>query len=119
MKILSSKAHGIIDYLFVVFLLAAPTIFQMEGDLCTITYALGGVHLLMTLLTDFELGAFKVIPFRIHGVIEIVVALALGGLAMWFNSMGNDLGFYFFSGLAIVILIVFLLTDFKSAPAQR
>jgi len=119
MKILSSKAHGVIDYLLVAFLLLSPTIFKMEGDLRTITYALGAAHLLITILTDFEVGVFKVIPFRIHGLIEIVVALALGGLAFWFNSNGSDLGFYFFSLLAVAVLLVFVLTDFKSAPSRR
>ena len=114
MKILSSKMHGIIDYLFVIFLAVSPTIFKMELPLSYITYALGGVHLLMTILTNFELGIIKVIPFRIHGLIELVVAIGLGALATWYRSAGNDLGFYYFIGLAVVILVVFNLTDFRS-----
>jgi hypothetical protein len=113
MKIISSKMHGILDYFTVLFLLAAPTIFKMEGSLCTFTYVLAGVHLMLTALTNFEPGIFKVIPFRIHGVIELIVSVALIAVAFWFSSNGSDLGFYFYIGLAIVILIVFLLTDFK------
>jgi hypothetical protein len=64
-------------------------------------------------LTDFEPGIFKVIPFRIHGVIELIVSVALVAVAFWFNSNGSELGFYFYISLAVVILIVFLLTDFK------
>lgn len=115
MKIISSKVHGLLDYATVVFLLAAPTIFKMEGTLCTLTYILAGVHFALTALTAFEVGLVKIIPFKLHGVIEIVVAVALGGVALWFKNNDNALGFYFYSGLAIVIMIVFLLTDFKSA----
>ena len=115
MKILSSKIHGIIDYLFVIFLAASPSIFKMEMPLSCIAYGLGAVHLLLTLLTKFELGLIKVIPFRIHGLIELVVAIALGSLATWYRSKGNDFGFYYFMGLALAILVVFNLTDFKGA----
>ena len=115
MKIISSKAHGLIDYSTVIFLLLAPSIFGMEGSLSTFTYVLAGVHFALTALTSFEVGLLKLIPFRIHGILEIVVSIALAGVALWFRNDGNDLGFYFYIGLAIVIMIVFLLTDFKSA----
>lgn len=115
MKIISSKVHGILDYLTVIFLFAAPTLFKMEGALCTFTYALAGIHLLLTAITNFEPGIIKIIPFRIHGLIELTVSVALIAVAFWFNSNGNLLGFYFYMGLAIVILIVFLLTDFKGS----
>ena len=113
MKIISSKVHGILDYLTVIFLFVAPTLFKMEGTLCTFTYALASIHFLLTALTNFEVGIFKVIPFRIHGLIELVVSVALIAVAFWFNSNGSEPGFYFYIGLAVVILIVFLLTDFK------
>ncbi len=118
MKIISSKIHGMLDYATVIFLLASPTIFKMEGNLCTITYALAAVHFCLTILTDFEPGLIKVIPFRIHGLIEIIVAVALAALAFWFYNNGDAPGFYFYMALAIVIMIVFILTDFRSAPQR-
>ena len=117
MKIISSKVHGVRSYLTVVFLVAAPTLFQMEGILCSFTYALAGVHFVLTALTGFELGIVKVIPFKVHGIIEVVVSVALAGVGFWFRSNGNELGFYFYVALAIIILIVFALTDFKSGTA--
>ena len=108
MKIISSKAHGILDYATAFFLLAAPTIFKMQGDLCTFTYALGAIHLCLTALTDFEVGMIKVIPFRIHGLIEVVVSIALAAVAFWFHNNDNEFGFYFYMGLAVIIMIVFI-----------
>ncbi len=119
MKIISSKAHGILDYLTVVFLLASPTIFKMEGDLCTFTYILGGVHFVLTALTNFEPGLLKVIPFRIHGLIEVVVSLGLAAVAFWFYNNANEFGFYYYMALAVVIMIVFILTDFKTTRANK
>lgn len=119
MKIISSKLHGIIDYLFSTFLLLSPTLFQMEGNLCTITYSLGAAHLLITSLTDFEVGLIRLIPFRIHGLIEIIVSVSLAALAFWFFNTGSEFGFYFYMALAVVIMLVFILTDFKTVPQTR
>ena len=113
MKIISSKLHGILDYSVVLFLLASPTLFKMEGTLCTFTYALGVIHFLLTILTNFELGIIKIIPFPIHGLIEFFVAIALALISFWFNRNGNALGYYYYLYFSIAIMLVFVLTDFK------
>src|SRR5688572_25950047 len=107
MRIITSKMHAVLDYLFIVFVLAAPTIFEMQGTLRTVTYILGVVHLLVTISTDFELGLIKLIPFRIHGLLEVFVAVVLGILAFWFYNNGYGTGFYLYMALAIVTMIVF------------
>jgi hypothetical protein len=111
--------HGIIDYLLIVFVFASPTLFKMEGLLGTITYTLAAVHLLVTVLTNFEPGLIKVIPFRIHGLLEIVITITLAVLSFWFYNNGTNFGFYYYMVLAIAIMIVFILTDFKSVPATK
>ena len=118
MKIISSKVHGILDYVTVIFLALSPTLFHMEGNLKNFTYGLAAVHLLLTVLTRFEFGLIKLIPFKIHGLIELIVAVALAAVAFWFYSDNNILGFYFYIWLCIIILAVFLLTDFSSGTAR-
>lgn len=113
MKIISSKQHGILDYIMVMLLLASPTIFKMDGDLCAITYAFAGAHFLLTILTNFELGIIKLIPFPLHGLIELVVSIAFIFVSFWFNKNGNNLGYYYYLYFAIAILVVFIITDFK------
>ncbi len=119
MKVINAKTHGILDYLTVVFLFLSPTLFGMDGTLATFTYILGVVHLLLTILTAFEVGLIKVIPFRVHGIIEIIVAIALGIVAYWFYTLDNQPGFYFYLVVAMVILLVFFLTDFTSVTGTR
>ena len=107
--------HGILDYITVIFLLLSPAIFKMEGNLCTITYALGIAHFCLTILTKFELGLIKIIPFKIHGILEVIISLFLAAVAFWFYNELNLLGYYYYLTLSAVILLVFILTDFKSA----
>ena len=118
MKIISSKVHAVLDYLTVAFLAMSPSLFHMDGNLKNFTYGLAIVHLLLTILTRFELGIIKVIPFRVHGTIELVVSIALAAVAFWFHHDNNTLGFYFYISLSIIILAVFLLTDYSSGNVR-
>jgi hypothetical protein len=49
-----------------------------------------------------------------------VVALALAGVAFWFKSNDSLTGFYLYLVLAAIIMVVFVLTDFKEkSPAYE
>ena len=111
---ISTRLHGILDYIVVIFLLASPIYFKMEAELCILTYALAAIHFLLTILTRFELGIIRIIPFTIHGLIEFFVAIALALISFGFNRNGNMTGFYYYLYLSVAIMFVFILTDFKT-----
>jgi uncharacterized membrane protein len=48
----------------------------------------------------------------------VVVALALAGVAFWFKNNDSLTGFYFYLVLAVIIMVVFVLTDFKEKSAE-
>ena len=79
MSLIPPRLHGILDYATVVFFLLAPTLFSntLFGGTITLCYVLAVVHLTMTLLTDFPLGMAEVISLGVHGVIELIVSIAL------------------------------------------
>lgn len=83
----------------------------MTGAAGFLAYALAIIHLAMTLVTDFPLGAAKIIPFKIHGLIERVVGPALLLVPFLFGLTGAAFVFYLLMG--IVIIIVGLLTDYE------
>ena len=116
MKIINSRVHGIIAYLVVVFLLAAPGLFGLPETTALFTYVLGGIHLVLTILTKFELGLIKVIPFRIHGWIELIVAIALVGVAFYLGGLEGDLARNFYLGFAGAVFLTWALTDYKMTP---
>lgn len=77
MKILSARVHGVLDYFLVVFFLFAPRLIGFEGTAASL-FAIIAVSLLtLTLLTDFAPGAVRVIPFAVHGVLELFAAFVL------------------------------------------
>lgn len=119
MKILAPKLHGIIDYVSVAGLLLAPTIFGLQGIAATVAYLLAGIHLVMTVLTDFPLGAVKLVPLKLHGLVEIVVGVSLLVLPWALASMvelGAN-GRYFYSAFGAVLIAVWAVTDYAASPA--
>jgi len=73
MKPISPKIHGYLDYATVLLFLASPTLIGLTGAVSMAAYALAGVHALLTLITDFPLGAAKLLPFPYHGWVERIV----------------------------------------------
>lgn len=111
MKILSPTQHGYLDYLTVVIFLLAPSLIGLSGMAGTIAYLLAGIHLAMTLVTDFPLGVVKKLTFTIHWWVERVVGPVLVLLPFVLGFEGTALRFYIVIG--IVIILVGLLTDYQ------
>lgn len=113
MNKLPAFAHGMLDYITVVYFLAAPSLFTLTPTVATISYLLGIVHLMLTIFTNFPLGIKKVIPFRAHGIVELVVGMALPILPIF---MGESVTFYdslFFILTGVAILLVWLVSRYK------
>ena len=123
MSLIPPRLHGILDYAAVVFFLLAPTLFSdtLFGGTITLCYVLAVVHLTMTLLTDFPLGMAEVISLGVHGVVELIVSIALMVLP-WILAPAFQEGFagdqgaqWFYTIVGVVIFAVWVLTDY-SAP---
>ena len=109
----SSKVHGILDSASVLFLLLSPTLFGLPEVTSYFTYALGGIHLVLTALTKFELGIIKVIPLKVHGFIEAIVAVALVAVAFYFDSIEGTIARNFYLAFAGVLAGLWFLTEYK------
>ena len=87
MRFIPTRVHGILDYLVGVLLIFAPRIFGFEntGAASTVPVVLGVAALIYSLLTRYELGLIKVLPFKAHlamdfasGVVLLVSPWAFG-----------------------------------------
>lgn len=118
MKI-NSKIHGYLDYLVVLVLLILPTLFNLPETTTIFTYSLGGIHLLLTLFTNFEVGLVKIIPFSIHGWIEIIVAVALVAVAFYLGSIDGDFSRNLYFVLAAIVFVIWLITDYQRTALTK
>ena len=118
MKKLSPRIHGIVDYFSVLFLLISPQLFEMENNGSAFAYILAIVHLLLTLFTNFQAGVFKIIPLKIHGLIELLVSIGLAGIAIWFRNVGEFVSFYFYLVFSVALIIIWLVSEYSPVPPK-
>lgn len=111
MKPIEPRLHGYLDYVTVLIFLASPTLFGLTGAGAAVAYALAGVHALMTLSTDFPLGAAKVLPFPYHGWVERVVGpiLIVLPFVVGFDAPAR----VFYVAMGVVIVLVGLLSNYR------
>jgi hypothetical protein len=119
MKILNSSIHGIIDYAVVLFLWLSPTLFALSRTIATLAYILGGVHLALTIFTDFKYGVIKIIPLKIHGWIELAVGILLVATPLILQtSHDSAVDKYFFVLFGVAVLLTWLISDYDESSAS-
>lgn len=116
MKVLDPRVHGFFDYAAVVVLLLGPLVLGFDGLAAAICYLLAAAFLGLSLLTAYPLGVARLIPFQLHGGVELVTAffLVLAPWVLGFSAYDGSRPFYVVAGLGLGLLWLF--TDYKAAP---
>lgn len=74
-KVIDARTHGIIDYCHAAFFLGMAWFCRKSEPRAALAAAVtGGFILAESLLTDYPLGAAKVIPFEVHGRMDATFA---------------------------------------------
>ncbi len=118
MKIISDPTHGILDYVTVAIFALAPSLLGFGGVAALISYGLAAIHLAMTLLTDMPLGPVKLIPMKLHALVELIVGPVLILAALLLPAV-FDGGREFFLAMGLVILAVWFLSSYGKPIAAR
>lgn len=117
-KVLDPKTHGILDYALAALFLLAPMLFGFSETAATVSYVIGVLYIGTSLLTRYPLGAIKVIPFPIHGVLESVMAASWIVMPWLFGFASDAAARNFFVVAGVGLLVVALLTDYKATHAE-
>lgn len=110
-KPISPRMHGVLDYATVLATAAAPTVFGFPERASRLCYALAGGYLGLSLLTDYPLGAKRVVPFPVHGAAEAALGLALPVLPRALGFDDRPAARNFLRGLTALTATVASLTD--------
>ena len=88
---ISRKQHGIADYSYVPLVAAAPSLvgFENEPTATQLARVISGGVLATSLLTRYEWGLWKVIPFKAHLAADAAVS-AFMLTAPWLFGFGNN-----------------------------
>ena len=113
MKIISPTLHGIIDYCVCGVFLLLPFEFAFGQAFSWVCYALAAGYLLVALLTDMPFGLFKLIPFWVHGGLELGSSLAFIASPWVFGFAQDSTARNLFIGMGVVFLLVYALTQWR------
>lgn len=111
---LSPRFHGYLDYFTVAVFALAPTLLGLGGEAAALCYGFAVVHLLLSLATDYPAGVTHLIPFTLHGKIELVAGVSLLALPL-------ILGFavvptVFFVVMGVTVLAIWSTTPYAKVP---
>ncbi|GMA16138.1 hypothetical protein E5F05_08695 [Deinococcus metallilatus] len=113
MKPITPRVHGVIDYAACAAMLAAPALLHLKGGARTTSAVFAASYLGVSALTDYPLGLRHLIPFPVHGKIELASVPAL--LLVAALQKGARKRVYFLA-LAGTVLTVYSLTDWQADP---
>jgi hypothetical protein len=79
MRLINTKVHAALDYLFGIILVWAPWVFRFEasGPKYNMPLAVGSLAACLALVTKFEYAPFKIVPLRLHLFIDVVSGVLL------------------------------------------
>ena len=114
--IIGARLHGWLDDL-VVLIYAAAAFAPIHRTAMLITVGGAFVHLVLTRITDYPQGAYRLISFRTHAYVELCEGIAVAGAA-WMFTAGPERIFLLLMGLSQLGAFSFsdYTTDKVSAP---
>jgi SPW repeat len=120
MRFIPTKLHAPLDYIVGVALIAAPWIFQFsEHTAATVVPIVLGVGLIAySLLTDYELGVWKVAPMAVHNLIDIAAG-ALLAASPWIFGFADESANVWVPHVVVGLAAIFLGLTTKQEGGYR
>ena len=113
MKVLSPSTHGYLDYLFGALLLLAPTFFDFGGTAAALCYGFGTLHIAVSLITRYPLGAIPWMSYPVHGSYELLVGALLAASPWIFGFAGVEVARNVLLVAGFGLLAVWGMTDYR------
>src|SRR6202162_5186358 len=118
MRFIDARIHGVLDIVVILVFLLAPAVFGLGASPAAIASALAAVHLVMTLLTRFPMGIRKVIPFFVHGIVELIVGVVLVVLPTIEGYAPGSPARRFYTLIGAAILVIWALTAYRTGDQR-
>jgi hypothetical protein len=118
MRFVTRTVHAYLDYPVAISLMVLPFVLGLgAGNPLAkwLAVATGATAFVLTLLTDHELGVFKVVPYWLHVAVDRVVGVTFIAAPFVLGFTGLDAADYWVNG-ATVLLVTLILN--APEPAQ-
>lgn len=108
MKFVTQQIHAYLDYPVAVALMGLPFVLGLGSSnplALQLSVATGVAALILTILTNHELGLIKVIPYKIHLFVDLLVGIVFVVAPFVLAFKGIDALYYWANGGAVLVVV--------------
>ena len=116
LRFVTRTVHAYLDYPVALALMILPFVLglgQSNPIALWLSVTTGVAAFVLTVLTDHHLGIWRVLPYKLHLTVDLIVGITFLLAPSLFGFTGLDAVFYWLNGAAVVVVISL------SAPEQR
>jgi hypothetical protein len=119
MRRLGPVMHGYLDYALGPLFLVAPMALALGDTPRRLCWGLAMLWLALSLLTRIPLAMVRVLPFRVHAVLELALAPLLLAAPWLFGFADERRGTLFFLAAGAGLGLLWLATDYRANARAR
>lgn len=115
LRFVTRTIHAYLDYPVAIALILLPFVLglgQSSPMALWLSVITGVAAFVLTVLTDHHLGIWRVLPYKFHLAVDLIVGITFLFAPSLFGFTGIDALFYWLNGAAVVVVISL------SAPEQ-
>lgn len=107
-RFLTPTLHGVVDYLAAAGLIVMPFVLGLgtSSPLAKwLAVGTGFAVIVTSLLTDYRLGALRVLPFKGHLAVDTIVAVGFLAAPSVLGFSGLDAWYYWINAIAVFLVV--------------
>jgi len=108
MRFVTKQIHAYLDYPVAAALMLLPFVLGLGSAnpyALYLSVATGVAALILTLLTDHQLGVYKIIPYKGHLLVDALVGIVFIAAPLVFSFKGTDAYYYWINGIAVLTVV--------------
>ena len=107
-RFVTKTMHAFLDYPVALSLVALPFALGLGGShplALWLAVSAGVAALILTVFTDHKLGLVRIIPYKIHVAVDLLVGLAFLLAPFAFGFSGIDAWYYWINAIAVITVV--------------
>jgi hypothetical protein len=113
------RLHGWLDDVVVLVYLAGTIVFGLYGAAALIALAGASVHFVLTRLTDYAQGSWRLLPFRGHAFVELAEGVGVLAASLALTTSHPPAARVFLTAMGAAQLGAFAFSDYGARPARN
>jgi len=108
MKFVTKRIHAYLDYPVAFALIGMPFLLGLGTSnplAFTLSLVTGIAALILTILTDHHLGLIKIISYKLHLIVDLLVGITFVTVPFILGFKGIDLVYYLVNGAAVLFVV--------------